>query len=132
MTSPERSAIIGPAMLNRRHHRVTPDLARRRALLIAALGFALLRTRDGAALPETEMLRRWLDSWRGVGDVVTGMNRQGYMLHLSNVDAATWRATFSREVMLSSDGFGDAVARGAGGCVGGAQVGGMKPRQTGA
>jgi hypothetical protein len=52
------------------------------------------------------MLRRWLDNWRGVGDVVTGMNRQGFMLHLSNVDASTWRASFSRELMFSSDGFG--------------------------
>ena len=34
------------------------------------------------------------------------MNRQGFMLHLSNVDASTWRATFSRSPMLSSDGFG--------------------------
>jgi hypothetical protein len=34
------------------------------------------------------------------------MNRQGYMLHLSNVDASTWRATFGREPMLASDGFG--------------------------
>ena len=63
---------------------MTPDLARRRALLTAALGFALLRTRDGSAPPETEMLCHWLDTWRGVDDVVTGMNRQGYMLHLSN------------------------------------------------
>ncbi len=85
---------------------MTPDLARRRSLLTAALGFALLRTRDGAAPPETEVLRRWLDTWRGVGDVVTGMNRHGFMLHLSNVDASTWRATFSSAPMLSSDGFG--------------------------
>jgi hypothetical protein len=89
---------------------VTPDLTRhltrRRSLLTAALGFALLRTRDGSAPPETEALRKWLDNWRGIGDVVTGMNRQGYMLHLSNVDASTWRATFGREPMLSADGFG--------------------------
>jgi hypothetical protein len=45
---------------------VTPDLARRRSLLTAALGFALLRTRDGSAPPETEALRKWLDNWRGV------------------------------------------------------------------
>jgi hypothetical protein len=37
---------------------------------------------------------------------MTGMSRQGYMLHLSNVDASTWRATFDRSPMLSSDGFG--------------------------
>ena len=50
-------------------------------------------------------MRKWLDNWRGVGDVVTGMNRQGFMLHLSNVDASTWRATFDHEPMLSTDGF---------------------------
>ena len=38
--------------------------------------------------------------------MVTGMNRQGFMLHLSNVDASTWRATFSHEPMLSAEGFG--------------------------
>ena len=102
---------------------VPSDLAHRRALLTAALGFALPRTRDGSAPPETETLRKWLDTRRGVADVVTGMHRQSYMLHLSNVDASTWRATFGREAMLSSDGFGDradAVAGGAGSGVGGA------------
>jgi hypothetical protein len=90
-------------------HRMTPDLARRRSVLTAALGFALLGTRGKPAPPEVQTVRRWLDNWRGVGDVVTGMNRQGYMLHLSNVDASTWRATFGREPMLSSEGFGAAA-----------------------
>ena len=40
------------------------DLARRRSLLTAALGVALLRSRDGTAPPETEALRKWLDTWR--------------------------------------------------------------------
>ena len=37
---------------------------------------------------------------------MTGMNRQGFMLHLSNVDESTWRATFDRAPMLTSEGFG--------------------------
>jgi hypothetical protein len=44
----------------------------RRALLPAALGFLQLRQ----APPEVAPLRRWLDSWRGVGDVVVGLNAQ--------------------------------------------------------
>jgi len=82
------------------------DLACRRALLTAALGFALLDTRGKPAPPQVKAVRAWLDAWPGVGDVVTGMSRQGYMLHMSNVDSSTWRATFSRETMLSADGLG--------------------------
>jgi hypothetical protein len=29
--------------------------------------------------PELRLLHRWLDSWRGIGDVVAGMVRQGYL-----------------------------------------------------
>jgi hypothetical protein len=80
----------------------TANDRQRRSLLTTALGFAVLEPRE----PELRLLRRWLDSWRGIGDVVTGLNRQGYWLHLSNVDAETWRATFSRDAMVSADGFG--------------------------
>jgi hypothetical protein len=45
-----------------------------RALLVAALGFLQLRQ----APPEVAPLRRWIDSWTGIGAVVTGMERQGY------------------------------------------------------
>jgi hypothetical protein len=51
---------------------------RRRALLTAALGFLQLR-RDP---PEVSTLRRYLDSWHGLGDVVVGLNAQGYDLEL--------------------------------------------------
>ena len=82
---------------------MTPDLARRRSLLTAALGFALLETGCGQpAPPEVQTVRKWLDSWRGVSDVVTGMNWQGYMLNLPNVDTSTWRAAFSSVPMLMS------------------------------
>jgi len=47
---------------------VTDSRAR---LLRAAVGFALVQ----AAEPELVLLHRWLDNWRGVGDVVAGMKR---------------------------------------------------------
>jgi hypothetical protein len=82
------------------------DLDRRRALLTAALGFALLDTQGKPEPPEHTMVKTWLDNWMGLGHVVTGMQRQGYRLHLTNIDASTWRATFDRSAMLAHDGFG--------------------------
>jgi uncharacterized membrane protein len=70
--------------------------------LLAALGFALLEPRA----PELARLHRWLDTWTGVGRIVTGMLRAGYRLHLTNIDADVWRATFSRAAFLAHDGFG--------------------------
>jgi hypothetical protein len=55
--------------------------------------------------PELRLLHRWLDSWSGIGHVVAGMARQGYRLHLTNIDASTWRATFSHDAMTVADGF---------------------------
>jgi hypothetical protein len=46
--------------------------AQRRATLTAALGFALL----SPTAPELRLLHGWLDTWRGIGDVVVGMARQ--------------------------------------------------------
>jgi hypothetical protein len=99
---------------------VTPDLARRCALLTAALGFALLDTRGKPGPPEVQTVRKWLDNWTGIRRVVTGMNRQGFRLHLTNADESVWRATFlphadARRGRLRSGP--DAVARGAGGGV---------------
>ncbi len=62
----------------------------RRALLVAALGFAGC----DATLPEIEMVRSWLSSWRGVGLVTVGMARQGYDLSLARYADLGWRATF--------------------------------------
>ena len=53
-----------------------------------------------------QLLHRWADTWRGVGDVVTGMQRQGFRLHLTNIEAGTWRATFSHDAMSAAEGFG--------------------------
>lgn len=67
--------------------------ARRRALLVAALGFAGLR-RAPAGAAALVALRRWLGSWPGIGVVAEGMARQGYDLGLTRYDERGWRATF--------------------------------------
>src|SRR5262245_33560109 len=57
----------------------------RRALLTAALGFLQLRHQP----PEVAPLRQWLDSWRGVRAIVTGLNAQGLDLRQF---PGSWRA----------------------------------------
>ncbi len=61
-------------------------------LLMVALGFA------GLPRPSYDRavwaLRFWLDSWRGIGDVERGMERQGFDLQLTRYDEKGWRATF--------------------------------------
>jgi hypothetical protein len=64
---------------------VWPVSDQRRQLLRAALGFAgLPRPSYDRALWS---LRTWLDSWAGIGAIVTGMARQGYDLQLTRYDA---------------------------------------------
>ena len=52
----------------------TYDLASRRGPVTAALGFALLDTKGKPAPPEVQTVRKWLDNWKGLGHVVTGMH----------------------------------------------------------
>jgi len=54
----------------------------RRAAFGAALGFLALEPCE----PELRLLHRCFDPWRGIGDVVTGMRRQGYDLELRRYD----------------------------------------------
>jgi hypothetical protein len=62
------------------------------------LGRVLLVTLEAARvdadLPVLGALRSWLNSWRGIGDVVHGMARQGFDLQLTRYDEKGWRATF--------------------------------------
>ena len=60
-------------------------------LMLAALGFLRLQ---GQRSPVLHALHRWLDTWRGIGDIAGGMARQGYDLSLTRYDEQGWRATF--------------------------------------
>jgi hypothetical protein len=57
------------------------NLAKRRSLLTAALAAAQLPE----TVPEVQMLRKWLDTWKGIGDVTVGMARQDYDLQTDPV-----------------------------------------------
>jgi len=59
--------------------------------MLATLGFLRL---EGQQPPVLEALYRWLDSWRGIGDITVGMAHQGYDLQLTRYDNRGWRATF--------------------------------------
>ena len=61
------------------------DTDRRRALLVAALGFARLGQ---------PLVQRWLSTWTGVGLIGAGMARQGYDLALTRYADLGWRASF--------------------------------------
>ena len=65
----------------------SPD---RHATLAATLGFLALEPRA----PELRLLHRCFDNWRGLGDVVTGMTRQGYQVSLGDHGAGQWIAVF--------------------------------------
>jgi hypothetical protein len=69
------------------------DDARRAALMFATLGFAALPRVPADMTPVFQVLHQWLGSWRGIGDVVAGMNRQGFDLELTQYPDG-WRCTF--------------------------------------
>jgi hypothetical protein len=74
------------------------------AAVVSSSPLAALRVKTRE--PELQAVHRWLDNWTGLGLIAVGMERQGYRLHLTNVDEATWRATFSSHPMISAEGFG--------------------------
>ena len=75
---------------------------RRRPLLVAALGFVHFAPVTLASVA----LHTRLDSWRGIGQIVVGTQRQGYVVSIKKWRDGGWTASLSRDVMLSSDGFG--------------------------
>jgi hypothetical protein len=66
----------------------------RRALLAAAVGFAVPRDPAGREPAAVRALHGWLSTWSGIGHVAHGMARQGFDLSLTRYDGLGWRATF--------------------------------------
>jgi hypothetical protein len=64
---------------------------RRRPLLIAALGFAMLETRPEP--PALTTLKDWLASWAGIGAIIAGMTRQGFNVEVCQFPEG-WRVNF--------------------------------------
>jgi hypothetical protein len=62
--------------------------------MFATLGFAALPRVPADMEPAFRALHGWLGSWRGIGDLVRGMERQGYDLELKRFDGEGWRCTF--------------------------------------
>ncbi len=58
--------------------------------LVAALGFLQVPANE----PELQMLHRWIDCSRGVGEVSVGMRPPGWDLQMTEYGNGHWRATF--------------------------------------
>ena len=71
----------------------------------------MLPARAGGAEAEVRLLRRWLDSWRGVGAIAAGMARQGHDLQLTRYADQGWRATFYTTGIAHSIILGSAFER---------------------
>jgi len=67
-------------------------LDHRARLLRATVGFVLVPPTE----PEFRLLHRWLDSWRGIGDIVAGMARQECDHELADITSSSSNA---REVV---------------------------------
>jgi len=68
------------------------DLAGRRSLIAAAVGFLQLRSSEPAP-SEIQILAQWMNSWTGLGAMAVGMRAQGSDLELKEFPDG-WRATF--------------------------------------
>jgi hypothetical protein len=53
-------------------------------------------------------LKRWLSTWRGIGEIVVGMERLGFVVSLRRLVDDGWTAAFHSHHMLAADGIGTA------------------------
>lgn len=59
--------------------------------------------------PELRLLHRWLDSWRGIGDIVVGMHRAGWDLHMTQYGGRAAWITASPEPATASEAAAEAA-----------------------
>jgi hypothetical protein len=78
------------------------DADARRSTLYAALGFCLLA--PAPDLPEIAAFKAWLSTWRGIGDIVVGMERQGFAVSLRKLVDDGWDAAFEEHRLLAPAG----------------------------
>ena len=74
----------------------------RRSGLYAALGFCQLRA--SPVFPQVTALKRWMSTCSGVGHIVIGMERQGFVVSLHRLVDDGWKAKFHSHAMLAADG----------------------------
>jgi hypothetical protein len=79
------------------------DRESRRRALYATLGFCQLE--EHPAMPEVSALKRWLSTCTGIGDIVVGMERQGYAVSLRQIPRNGWTASFADHRLLAPAGF---------------------------
>ena len=68
---------------------LTPQ-ARRRSTRYTALGFSQLQPTPQT--PDLAAFQAWMMTWRGIGDIVIGMERLGYALSLRKLVDDGWNA----------------------------------------
>jgi hypothetical protein len=77
-----------------------------RSALYTALGFCQFP--ESRAFPEVTALKRGMSTWSGIGHVVVGMERQGFVVSVRRLVDDGWTASFHSHAMLTADGIGTA------------------------
>jgi hypothetical protein len=74
----------------------------RRSTLYAALAFCQLAA--SPRFPEVAALKRWLSTWNGIGHIVVGMERQGFVVRVRRLVDDGWAASFQGNALLAPAG----------------------------
>jgi hypothetical protein len=58
--------------------------------------------------PEITTFKAWMSTWRGIGDIVIGMERQGFAVSLRKLVDDGWNAAFEEHRLLAPAGHANA------------------------